>query len=371
MIRVTPELILMTLAPSPRCFTAACVTSSGPSTLVSNCRWNSSVVMSSTAENAYTPELFTTISRRPNESMAVCTSFAASAGCETSPPTAVALPPASWICSTTASAPALLLAYVTTTAAPSFASARAIAAPIPFDAPVTSATLPSSLAMTNLQYGLNRPLAASVLNDNVEGTRGAKKSLPPNGVATFAEQCARHAEGARERVSAWQCANALGLRNPSIIATSANGRGADENLDYLEVVHGLIRYPPISSRFATRSMQWIEKRRVRVAGVKNNDTERIVGAAVIAGHLHVRRLHHCLTLSNGDGCSAFHLQRERPLKHIHRHRKPVSMKNGFIAGFETRCQNANLLLFASRHTLYHLLKKHLRLDGSRLLRRTR
>src|SRR5471032_2699807 len=85
---------------------------------------------------------------------------------------------------------------------------------------------------------------------------------------------------------------------------------------------------------STRSLQWIEKRRVRVAGVKDNDTKRIAIAAVIAGHLHVRRLYHCLTLSDGDGRPVFHLQSEGTLQHIDSHRKPVRMKNGFIAGFE-------------------------------------
>lgn len=66
-------------------------------------------------------------------------------------------------------------------------------------------------------------------------------------------------------------------------------------------------YDNRSPYFPARSMQWIKKRCVRVAGVKDNDTEGLAGTSVITGHLHVRRLHHCLTLSDGDGRHVFHL----------------------------------------------------------------
>src|SRR5438067_11655166 len=71
----------------------------------------------------------------------------ASAALETSPLTATAFPPALVIAATTASAPDLLEAKFTTTDAPSAASDLAMAAPMPFDAPVTTATLPVSLPM--------------------------------------------------------------------------------------------------------------------------------------------------------------------------------------------------------------------------------
>ena len=59
------EPMLMMLAPSPRCLTAACVTSKRPSTLTLNCRWKCSSVIASMGKNSYTPELFTRMSSLP------------------------------------------------------------------------------------------------------------------------------------------------------------------------------------------------------------------------------------------------------------------------------------------------------------------
>src|ERR1700749_3381476 len=72
----------------------------------------------------------------------------ASAALETSPQTGTALQPEEIMALTTASAPALLEAYLTMTEAPSAASDLAMAAPIPLDAPVTIATLPVSLLIS-------------------------------------------------------------------------------------------------------------------------------------------------------------------------------------------------------------------------------
>src|SRR5471030_2394559 len=69
------------------------------------------------------------------------------AGSAMSACTAMALPPACVMASTTRCAPAALVAQLTTTDAPCAASALAMPAPMPFDAPVTRAALPASLAL--------------------------------------------------------------------------------------------------------------------------------------------------------------------------------------------------------------------------------
>lgn len=105
---VMAEPTLMMLAPSARCFDAACVVSSAPSTLTSNWRWKCGRLISSIEANSYTPELLTRTSRRPNWLTAASITACASAGLATSPCTATARPPALVISATTASAPALL-----------------------------------------------------------------------------------------------------------------------------------------------------------------------------------------------------------------------------------------------------------------------
>lgn len=105
---VTSEPMLITLPPSPRCLAAAWVVSSSPSTLMSNWRRNEASVTSSSGATSYTPELLTSTSRRPNSRTAASTSAPASVALDTSAFTAIALPPAWVMRSTTASAPALL-----------------------------------------------------------------------------------------------------------------------------------------------------------------------------------------------------------------------------------------------------------------------
>src|SRR5262245_6000308 len=90
------------------------------------------------------PALLTRMSSRPNACFVSAKRRRMSACLETSPCTAIALPPFLVISETTRSAPVLLVAKLTTTAAPSAARCVAMAAPIPLDAPVTTATLPDN-----------------------------------------------------------------------------------------------------------------------------------------------------------------------------------------------------------------------------------
>jgi len=69
----------------------------------------------------------------------------ASAAFETSPRTATALPPPAVMAETTASAPRFAGRIIHDDRSASAASDLAMAAPMPFDAPVTTATLPLSL----------------------------------------------------------------------------------------------------------------------------------------------------------------------------------------------------------------------------------
>src|SRR5262245_14547643 len=97
------------------------------------------------------PALLTRMSSRPNAFFVSAKRRRMSACLETSPCTAIALPPFLVISETTRSAPVLLVAKLTTTAAPSAARCVAMAAPIPLDAPVTTATLPDNFCdMTKL-----------------------------------------------------------------------------------------------------------------------------------------------------------------------------------------------------------------------------
>src|SRR4051812_47822234 len=89
------------------------------------------------------PALLTSISRLPSAVTAVETICCHVASRETSPATATARPP-SEISAATASAPAWFRS-LTRTAAPSCASRSAIARPMPCPAPVTTATLSSSV----------------------------------------------------------------------------------------------------------------------------------------------------------------------------------------------------------------------------------
>src|SRR5438876_700242 len=91
------------------------------------------------------PALLTSTSNRPNALVVSANKRFTSAGFETSARTAIALPSLDVMSSTTLSPPDRLLAKFTTTDAPSAANWRAISAPNPLDAPVTTATFPDNL----------------------------------------------------------------------------------------------------------------------------------------------------------------------------------------------------------------------------------
>ena len=98
------------------------------------------------------PALFTRMSTRPYFSFTPRKRFATSFSDETSAPMATASPPVATISRTTLSAPSRLVEKLTTTEAPAAASCFAIAAPMPFDAPVTTATLFASLFIMRFPF---------------------------------------------------------------------------------------------------------------------------------------------------------------------------------------------------------------------------
>src|SRR5256885_8366482 len=92
--------------------------------------------------SARTPALFTSTSTGPKRCSSSAKSSLTASGSATSPRTDSAWPPAASISETTPAAPSSSVRKFTPTGQPSAASMRAIAAPIPREAPVTSA-LPS------------------------------------------------------------------------------------------------------------------------------------------------------------------------------------------------------------------------------------
>src|ERR687896_2243356 len=92
-----------------------------------------------------TPALLTRMSILPNSSTALLTRSWACFSSVTSHSTAIAFPP-SWDTFSTSSSRRSLRRAPATTAAPSAASARTVASPMPLEAPVTTATLPFNLS---------------------------------------------------------------------------------------------------------------------------------------------------------------------------------------------------------------------------------
>src|SRR5215831_694828 len=145
----------------------------------------SSGVMLTSMRSRRMPALATTTSRRPNASIAVCTSRRAPSQSAQSSVFGTATPPAPWISSTTASAgpadaPVPSTApprSLTTTRAPCAASAIAWARPSPRPPPVTTATRPSQsllihpLSSVSVPEQLLRPLRRD-LGEDALGLRG-------------------------------------------------------------------------------------------------------------------------------------------------------------------------------------------------------
>src|SRR5439155_18996212 len=151
------------------------------------------------------PALLTRMSSRPNAFFVSAKRRRMSSCLATFAWTAIALPPFLVISETTRSAPVLLVEKLTTTAAPSAARCVAMAAPIPLDAPVTTATLPDSFCdMTKLLV-----FRGFFSNGRTAGGREAPDDGKEHGRQQDAEQ--RHADHAGEHGGAERAAH-LGPR---------------------------------------------------------------------------------------------------------------------------------------------------------------
>src|SRR2546429_797834 len=131
---------MMMRPPLFMCFSAACVATSAPRTLMSITRSISSSVVSSKVFGIAVPALFTSTSSRPKVATVFSTAPLTASTSAASAWIATAFPPLSSIALTTAEAALASFAYVMDTLAPSAASRFAIAAPMPREPPVTSAT---------------------------------------------------------------------------------------------------------------------------------------------------------------------------------------------------------------------------------------
>ena len=101
--------------------------------------------VSGTSSGGQMPAFPTNRSSPPRNATACCTRRSASPRSPKSAAIAVARRPIDSMSATTAAASAARARYPTTTSAPQRARSRAVAAPMPREPPVTSATLPSSL----------------------------------------------------------------------------------------------------------------------------------------------------------------------------------------------------------------------------------
>src|SRR5215218_4099776 len=100
-----------------------------------------------TVESNMTPALLTRMSTLPNSSTALWMRSWACSSSVTSHSTAIAFPP-SWDTLSTSSSRRSSRRAPAATAAPSAASARTVASPMPLEAPVTTATFPLNLSAT-------------------------------------------------------------------------------------------------------------------------------------------------------------------------------------------------------------------------------
>src|SRR5436309_6746209 len=141
----TDEPIMMMRPPGFMCLSAACVATSVPRTLMSITRSISSSVVSSKGFGKAVPALFTSTSSRPKVAMVFSTAPLTASTSAASAWIATAFPPLSSIALTTAEAALASFAYVMATLAPSAARRFAIAAPMPLEPPVMSATFSSNL----------------------------------------------------------------------------------------------------------------------------------------------------------------------------------------------------------------------------------
>jgi 3',5'-cyclic AMP phosphodiesterase CpdA len=95
-----------------------------------------------------------------------------------------------------------------------------------------------------------------------------------------------------------------------------------------------------------------------VFGTLNDDLRLLRRAAIVAGHLDVRRLHIGLAGLHHDRCLALQFERERALQNVNRHGKTMGMRHGLVARLERRGQDAHELPFVARQSFDHLLQDH-------------
>src|SRR6267154_450188 len=143
----TADPMVMMRPPLFKCLSAACVAASVPRRLMSITRSISSSVVSTNVFGMAVPALFTSTSSWPKVATVLSTAPLTASTSAASAWIARAFPPSSSIALTTAEAARASFAYVMATIAPSAARRFAIAAPMPREPPVTSATLLLSLDM--------------------------------------------------------------------------------------------------------------------------------------------------------------------------------------------------------------------------------
>src|SRR5580700_5007381 len=139
----------MTRPPLFMCFSAACVVARTPRRLMLITRSISSCVASSNGFGMAVPALFTSTSSRPKVVTVLSTALLTASTSAASAWIARAFPPLRSIALTTAEAALTSFAYVMATLAPSLASLFAIAAPMPREPPVTSATFSDNVDMSS------------------------------------------------------------------------------------------------------------------------------------------------------------------------------------------------------------------------------
>src|SRR3984957_16765304 len=167
----------MTLLPLHIAGSNCCTRKNGARTLTANRLSKSSTLVSSILADFETPALATRMSSRsPTMARTRLANVCGPSACRRSAPTLSALPPALRISATTASASCSLLLKCTNTCAPSFARARALARPIPREAPVTRAVFPESLFMIEISWKGAADVQATVSSDKNRETCRTKRA---------------------------------------------------------------------------------------------------------------------------------------------------------------------------------------------------
>ena len=162
------------------------VTLNAPRRCTSSTGCTRSSVMLWNALSRRMPALLTTMSMRPNASIAVCTIASPPSGVATELASDTASPPAALISATTCSAGDALPPEpssapprsFTTTSAPRFASSSACSRPSPPPAPVTIATLPSNPSFRHSPSRPCRRVATSPWSGRSDATSDDGSSNP-------------------------------------------------------------------------------------------------------------------------------------------------------------------------------------------------